>query len=78
MVSNVAVFVTIVKSIPVRCVIEVKSEESTCKNDTITGGHTETSTFAIIPSKSLFKDVVKTALIKLGYSKREASAAKGK
>jgi len=34
--------------------------------------------FAIVPSNTLFKDVVKTVLLKLGYSTNEALSAKGK
>ncbi|XP_067939002.1 homeobox protein dve-1-like [Watersipora subatra] len=64
-----------VKSIPIRCMIEVRSGGTSCAD----GGldQPDTETFAIVPTNSLFKDVVKTVLQKLGYSPHEAAAAKG-
>lgn len=62
------------KSIPIRCLIEtVGAEQSFC------GGskETEKESFAIVPSSSLFKDVVKTVLLKLGYSSQDVANAKG-
>lgn len=66
-----------VKSIPIRCLIEVKSEDRSCA--TSAGPvQPETESFAIVPSNSLFKDVVTTVLMKLGYSSQDASNAKGR
>lgn len=62
------------KSIPIRCLIEtVGVEQVAC------GGskEIEKESFAIVPSSSLFKDVVKTVLLKLGYSSQDVANAKG-
>ena len=67
----------VVKSIPVRCVIEVKNADKSC-SERGEINQPVTETFAIVPTNSLFKDVVRTVLLKLGYSIHEASTAKGK
>lgn len=67
-----------VKSIPIRCLIEVKSSEKSCSSSTGSSVQPETESFAIVPSNSLFRDVVKTVLGKLGYSPQDAANAKGK
>ena len=66
-----------VKSIPIRCLIEVRSEEKACSFST-GSVPPETESFAIVPSNSLFRDVVKTVLTKLGYSAQDSANAKGK
>ena len=73
-ICNMQLFI-VVKSIPVRCVIEIRSGD-TCADGGVC--QPETETFAIVPSNSLFRDVVKTVLLKLGYSIHEAITAKGR
>lgn len=62
------------KSIPIRCMIEVLvKDDQGCNGEAV-----EKESFAIVPSTTLFKDVVKTVLLKLGYSSQDISNAKGK
>ncbi|XP_069106867.1 homeobox protein dve-1-like [Argopecten irradians] len=66
------------KSLPVHCIIEqttgaVNFDSPECgANSSV-----ELDSYAILPSTTLFGEVVRTALIKLGYNAAEAITAKG-
>lgn len=76
------------KSVPVHCLIEqVQHTQNTSNSE----GHSnnrgsgsshqqptaEIDTYAIISASTPFNEIVKTALLKLGYTPSEASGAKG-
>lgn len=62
-----------VKLLPIRCLVE--KVVSGRKQDT--AASTPTENYAVVPGGSLFRDIVQTALIKLGYSIQESASAKG-
>lgn len=59
------------KSLPVHCIVEQIPGPQAC------GQHVELDSYAIIPSDTLFNDLVRTALGKLGYSTAQILGAKG-
>lgn len=59
------------KSIPIHCVVE---QIQSCSQG---GEPVELDSYAIVPGTAVFSDLVRTALIKLGYSSSEAVGAKG-
>ncbi|XP_021365208.1 mucin-12-like [Mizuhopecten yessoensis] len=66
------------KSLPVHCIIEqttgvVTFDTPECGSNS----SVELDSYAILPSTTLFGEVVRTALIKLGYNPSEAISAKG-
>ncbi|KAG8201390.1 hypothetical protein JTE90_016865 [Oedothorax gibbosus] len=61
------------RSIPVHCVVE----QITAQGQSVDITQTDTGNYAIIPGNVLFSDLVRTALLKLGYSHPGAQAAKG-
>ncbi|XP_060068151.1 uncharacterized protein LOC132548313 [Ylistrum balloti] len=66
------------KSLPVHCIIEqttgmVNFDTPECGSNI----SVELDSYAILPSTTLFGEVVRTALIKLGYNATEAISAKG-
>ncbi|XP_064652363.1 homeobox protein dve-1-like isoform X2 [Lineus longissimus] len=62
------------KSMPVHCLIETTASPQGFESG---GGSVELDSYAIIPNTTLFSEIVRTALIKLGYSPSEAMGAKG-
>ena len=81
------------KSIPIHCVVEQVGGSGGSNGDVLpklahsgptpsltrtNGSSTELDTFAIVPGSTLFSDLVRAALVKIGYSATEALGAKGK
>ncbi|KAG1714195.1 DNA-binding protein SATB2 [Nymphon striatum] len=69
-----------VRSVPVHCLIEQFQQSVGEAHNTASSGHlapVENDTYAIISSTTLFSEIVKTVLLKLGYSLSEATGAKG-
>lgn len=60
------------KSLPVHCIVEQIPGPQAC------GQHVELDSYAIVPCDTLFNDLVRTALGKLGYSTSQILGAKGK
>ncbi len=76
------------KSMPIHCVIEQASVSGrpttppSAKNTSTTSpalcdSNVELDTYAILPSTTLFSEIVRVALVKLGYTSAEAIGAKG-
>ncbi|XP_015910068.1 uncharacterized protein [Parasteatoda tepidariorum] len=59
------------KSLPVHCIIEQNPGPQAC------GQYVELDSYAIVPCETLFSDLVRTALGKLGYSGSQIVGAKG-
>ncbi|XP_035221528.1 uncharacterized protein LOC118194489 isoform X2 [Stegodyphus dumicola] len=59
------------KSLPVHCIIEQIPGPQAC------GQYVELDSYAIVPNDTLFSDLVRTALGKLGYSGAQIVGAKG-
>ena len=55
--------------------MEQTAAPSGCKHGAET--NIELDTYAILPSSALFSDIVRIALLKIGYSSSEAMGAKG-
>ncbi|XP_062617371.1 uncharacterized protein LOC134279048 [Saccostrea cucullata] len=66
-----------VKSLPIHCVIEQTSGPLTFEPENTATYSVELDTYAILPCTTLFSELVRTALIKLGYNANEAMNAKG-
>ena len=72
------------KSKPIHCVIEHASPPSkpvtppSAKSNAPCEINVELDTYAILPSNTLFSEIVRVALVKLGYTSAEAIGAKGK
>ena len=66
-------FIFPAKSIPIHCVVE---QTPPC-SDSNAEPQVELDTYAILPGSTLFSEIVRTALIKIGYTAAEATAAKG-
>ena len=70
------------KSLPIRCVVEQYTTGST--GTPVNGERPqqptlrETDTYAILPANTPFCEIVRTALVKIGYAAPEAMGAKGK
>ena len=66
------------KSMPIHCIVE---QANSCRSDASSGKQTDPSvemdTYAILPSSTLFNEIIRVAMIKLGYSVVEAMGAKG-
>ena len=81
--KNVYVFVA-GKSKPIHCVIEHASPPSrpvtppSAKSNVPCETNVELDTYAILPSNTLFSEIVRVALVKLGYTAAEAIGAKGR
>ena len=63
------------KFVPIHCIVEQTASPSGGKHGTET--NVELDTYAILPSSALFSDIVRIALLKIGYSSSEAMGAKG-
>ncbi|GIY53914.1 uncharacterized protein CDAR_87221 [Caerostris darwini] len=63
------------RSIPVHCIVEQVTPQGQSVN--ISQAAVDLDSFAIIPSTTLFSEIVHTALNKLGYSSSAALTAKG-
>ena len=59
---------------PIHCIIEQTKLRKTGETETFI----DLDTYAILPGSTLFCEIVRTALIKLGYTAAEAMGAKGK
>lgn len=66
------IFIFVGKSLPVHCIVEQIPGPQAC------GQHVELDSYAIVPCDTLFNDLVRTALGKLGYSTSQILGAKGK
>lgn len=66
------IFTFLGKSLPVHCIVEQIPGPQAC------GQHVELDSYAIVPCDTLFNDLVRTALGKLGYSTSQILGAKGK
>lgn len=66
-----------VKSLPIHCVIEQTNGPLTFEPDNTATYNVELDTYAILPCTTLFSELLRTALIKLGYNANEAMNAKG-
>ena len=72
------------KSKPIHCVIEHASPPSrpvtppSAKSNAPCESNVELDTYAILPSNTLFSEIVRVALVKLGYTAAEAIGAKGR
>ncbi|GIY56242.1 ULD domain-containing protein [Caerostris extrusa] len=64
------------RSIPVHCIVEQVTPQGQSVN--ISQAAVDLDSFAIIPSTTLFSEIVHTALNKLGYSSSAALTAKGR
>lgn len=62
---------------PIHCVIEQTNGPLTFELDNTATFNVELDTYAILPSTTHFSELVRTALIKLGYNANEAMNAKG-
>ncbi|XP_074657006.1 uncharacterized protein LOC141910186 isoform X2 [Tubulanus polymorphus] len=74
------------KSVPIHCIVEQMSSpgnaDSVCPSQhaAVTGAaaaSVELDSYAIIPCSTLFNEIVRSALMKLGYSTTESMTAKG-
>lgn len=68
------------KAVPIHCLIEQLQQGIGETHNSATSGHltpVENDTYAVISGTTLFSEIVKTALLKLGYSLSEATGAKG-
>lgn len=66
------------KSIPIHCVIEQTSGPVTFEsNEGASHTTVELDSYAILPSTTLFSELVRASLVKLGYNSTEAMNAKG-
>ena len=61
--------------VPIHCIVEQTASPSSGKHGT--EANVELDTYAILPSSALFSDIVRIALLKIGYSSSEAMGAKG-
>lgn len=68
---NFIVFFLSGKCLPVHCIIEQIPGPQAC------GQYVELDSYAIVPNDTLFSDLVRTALGKLGYSGSQILGAKG-
>ncbi|KAK3088085.1 hypothetical protein FSP39_014495 [Pinctada imbricata] len=66
-----------VKSLPIHCVIEQTTGPLTFEADSSGSSNIELDSYAILPSSTLFSELVRTSLVKLGYSATETINAKG-
>lgn len=66
-----------VKSLPIHCVIEQTNGPLTFEPDNTATYNVELDTYAILPCTTLFSELLRTALVKLGYNANEAMNAKG-
>ncbi|XP_039275402.1 uncharacterized protein LOC111043549 [Nilaparvata lugens] len=66
------------KSLPVHCIVETVSSLQQWKSSkSPRKSSVETDSYVIIPVNTAFQDLIQVALQRLGYSKENASAAKG-
>lgn len=66
------------KFVPIHCIVEQTASPSGGKHLVAsTEANVELDTYAILPSSALFSDIVRIALLKIGYSSSEAMGAKG-
>lgn len=65
----------IAKSIPIHCIIEKTLSKLSRDDHQLT---VDVDSYAIVPHNTPFADIVRTALIKIGYTSVEASRAKGR
>lgn len=70
--NSYLIFTFVGKSLPVHCIVEQIPGPQAC------GQHVELDSYAIVPCDTLFNDLVRTALGKLGYSTAQILGAKGK
>ena len=72
------------KSKPIHCVIDHASPANrpvtppSAKSNAPCETNVELDTYAILPSNTLFSEIVRVALVKLGYTAAEAIGAKGR
>ena len=62
------------KSLPIHCIVE----QSTCDDRGTSQHNIEVDSYAIIPGNTLFCEILRTALLKLGYTATDCIGAKGK
>lgn len=69
----ISLFFSAAKSMPIHCIVE---QAAGCNGEK--KAEVDMDTYAILPSTTLFNEIIRVALIKLGYSVVEAMGAKGK
>ena len=66
-----------IRSYPIHCLVEQETQE---RSGDVTSNVTTTvicDSYAILPGSLLFTDIVRAALVKIGFSVTEAIGAKG-
>lgn len=66
-----------IRSYPIHCLVEEENQESTSGIPTELSTTLLCDTFAILPGSLLFSDILRAALVKIGFSVLEAIGAKG-
>lgn len=67
----------VAKSIPVHCIVEQVPSPQNCDHASEMQSSVELDSYAIVPSHTLFSELVRTALFKLGYATSDVLGAKG-
>lgn len=65
------------KSLPIHCVVEQTSGAVSFDDDGSSHYTVELDSYAILPCTTLFSELVRAALVKLGYNSTESMNAKG-
>ena len=65
------------KSIPIHCVVEQTNGPVTFDDDGSSHFTVELDSYAILPCTTPFSELVRAALVKLGYNSTESVTAKG-
>ena len=65
------------KSLPIHCVVEQTNGPVTFEDDGSSHYTVELDSYAILPCTTLFSELVRAALVKLGYNSTESMNAKG-